>query len=138
MPSLASLARDAALATTVLLAAANISPASAQQQMANAGNGGLPTIGNVGQVALEMCQRRGVDQLRMPDCVRDERNRMVQQIGQQARVSADTDTAEAACSRQVVELARDPAIRARGQAILGNQRPSEYGACRLVRALTSG
>ncbi len=128
MPSLASLARDAALATTVLLAAANIAPASAQQQMANAGSPAV-TVETAGQVAADMCRRRGDNG---PDCVRNERNRMMQQIGQQANN-------EGACADQLRDfVSRNPSAAERGRSILGGRTVSSFGACNLLGALTRG
>lgn len=88
-----------------------------------------PTIGTAGEIAHELCKRRGVELMRMPDCIRDERNRMVEEIGRRARQEGN-------CAAKVTELAKDPSLRQRGLTLLNGRSPTQYGMCNFLRDLT--
>ena len=95
------------------------------QQMAL---GGPPTVETAGRIAGEICAKRGDNSA---DCVRNERNALVSQIGAQANATED-------CAKIGQELARDPVMREKGGRLLQGKAPSQYpgGICKFVKDLS--
>lgn len=98
--SVASGIRKAAAQIVVptMLAVAAANPLAAQTLASNDTGRGLPRLEDAGTAAADLCKRKGDHG---PDCVRQERNKLVAAIEAAARADADRARADADRARQV-------------------------------------
>lgn len=117
-----------ALAGATMIAATY--PASAQQT-ANAST--LPTLENAGQVAAALCARRGDTSV---NCIRLESNKIVEQIGAQARAQLQSAQAVTRCIEQLQQAkAANPADFQAAKAAAGVTRIEEGNECLVASKL---